>query len=268
MNTWDPYAATCEAQEDKADPGHAPVTGFAGGNKLSYRNLIFGTGKKHNRPISERMRAAESLFSSHPFDQSHEHHPVVLYANSSVFVSRGNPSKTQDDKETDRPSLFDFMNRTRLWTELRGIAQQLAAKNAYSPYGIQNPSDITVGSLSSELEKEMKELVFHALGSGELASHEVLLEIQSTPWRNIPAIWSELRILCTAEFVVKILLELVMEGRVEAVESTDSQVSVLGAMPKFRRLVKREVDALPELQEKRVSNCMKISKPWKHARIE
>lgn len=265
MNTWDPHSATCEAQEDKADPGHAPVTGFAGGNKLSYRNLIFGTGKKHNRPISERTRAAESLFSSHPFDQSHEHHPVVLYANSSVFVSRGNPSKTQDDKETDRPSLFDFMNRTSLWSELWGIAQQRAEKNAYSPHGIQNPSDIVVDTLPSQLKKEMKELVLHALGSGELASHEVLLEIQSTPWKNIPAIWSDLRTLCTAESTVTIMLELVKEGRVEAVESTDSQVSVLGAMPKFRRLVKREVDAFAEFQEKRVSNCMKISKPWKFA---
>lgn len=66
MNTWYPSLATCEAPEDKADAHHLEVgrRGLiqAGAGKYSYRTMIFGTGKKHNRPMSERTRAAESLF--------------------------------------------------------------------------------------------------------------------------------------------------------------------------------------------------------------
>ena len=265
MNTWDSHAATCEAQEDQADPGHAPVTGFSGGNKLSYRNLIFGTGKKHNRPISERMRAAESLFSSHPFDHSHEHHPVVLYANSSVFMGRGQLSKSQDEKDSERPSFFDVMNQTSLWAELRGFAQQQGAKNAYSPYGIHDPNKITIDSLPMELREEMKELIIHALGSGELESHELLLEIQSSPWENVPPIWSELRALCTSQSITGTLLDLMKEGRVESVQRTDHQ-----AMPKFRQVVKQEPLFFGKMCEPQteISKYMKISKPWKLSKGE
>ena len=265
MNTWDSYAATCEAQEDQADPGHAPVTGFSGGSKLSYRNLIFGTGKKHNRPISERMRAAESLFSSHPFDHSHEHHPVVLYASSSVFMGRGQPSKSQDEMDSERTSFFDVMNQTSLWAELRGIAHQLAAKNAYSPYDVHNPNKMAIDTLPMELREEMKELVFHALGSGELASHEVLLETQSSPWESVPPIWSELRALCTSQSIIETLLDLIEDGRVESVKRTDDEGSILGAMPKFRQVVKQQPLFFGEMcaPHTEISKYMKISKPWK-----
>jgi len=272
MNSWDPYAATCEAQEDKADPGHLPVTGFAAGNKLSYRNLIFGTGKKHNRPISERMRAAESLFSSHPFDHSHEHHPVVMYANSSVFMARGQSSKSQEEKDAERVSFFNVMNRTNLWTELRGIAQQLSTRNANGSYDGPYAAEYTFKSLPEELKSELKELIFHVLGSGELADYEVLVKTQNSPFENVQSSWSELRELCTSQSVLAALIDLVKDGRVEAIEKASGDDSVQGAMQKFRRLVVKQqptgTSAIPDSQRRKFSKCMKISKPWKVARVE
>ena len=119
MNTWNPASASCDAPEDKAD-GLQDI-GFhtgSGSGKLSYRNLIFGnTGRKPNRPISERARAAESLFIAPNDDEDAP--PVVMYANSSAFVMRrkGNPAFLQDDRGA--MSVLELMSRSSLWAELR-----------------------------------------------------------------------------------------------------------------------------------------------------
>lgn len=63
MNTWEINLATCTAIEDKLEPttketfnvqSQIPLSSGSSG-KLSYRNLIFGNGRRQKN-ISERMR--------------------------------------------------------------------------------------------------------------------------------------------------------------------------------------------------------------------
>jgi hypothetical protein len=63
MNTWEINLATCTAIEDKIEPqtketfntqSQIPLSSGSSG-KLSYRNLIFGNGRRQKN-ISERMR--------------------------------------------------------------------------------------------------------------------------------------------------------------------------------------------------------------------
>lgn len=65
MNTWDINLATCTAIEDKLEPktretfnvqSQIPLSSGSSG-KLSYRNLIFGNGRRKKK-VSERMRSA------------------------------------------------------------------------------------------------------------------------------------------------------------------------------------------------------------------
>jgi hypothetical protein len=164
---------------------------------LSYRNLIFGTGRKQNRPVSERTRAAESLFLT-PFDPSSEgvSYPKVMYANSSVFMPRSNhASKANVSNNCEKTSLFDLMSRSHLWAELRGarIGKPGKVGSSYA-----NPP---FDALSDEMKRTMKQLILHALGSGTLACHEVLLEAQCRQWTNVPQEWAEIRASCTVDIV-------------------------------------------------------------------
>jgi hypothetical protein len=272
MNTWDASTNTCGAAEDKADPNTVAVGGFGGhgGHKLSYRSLIFGTGKKQNRPISERTRAAESLFSSHAYGDELGSHPRVMYANSSMFVSRST-ARASEESEVGRISFLDLMSQSNLWAELRGLGKRLNEQGTQAPSRLRSlGTDLSYPSLPDDLKREMKELVYHALGGSTMASHEVLLEAQCRPWEGVPKVWTELKAACTVDSVVACLLELVSDGRVEVAPATGAEVSVLEAMPKFRRVVKspqvpqlepEEEDAVPP--PVKTSRCMKISKPWK-----
>jgi len=268
MNTWDPSAACCKAEEEKTDAINAPITGYAKGKKLSYRNLIFGNGKKLHRPISERIRAAESLFSSHPFNHSHEHHPVVLYAGSSVYMATGSASKSEDEVDKERPSFFDVMNRTNHWKELWGSAKEILAKNTSGLCSATFSHKMVFNTLPEKLKTEMKDLIFYVMGSEETGSHEVLREIKQCVLKDVSPSWLELRALCTLESVLAGLLDLAKEGRVFAMESTG--VSSLCAKPKFKRLEQHDStisSALPEARQK-ISKCMKIAKPWKAGKVE
>lgn len=264
MNTWDQRSATCEAEEDKADPTHrefgiygSGVSTASYGNKLSYRNLIFGTGRKQNRPVSERTRAAESLFLT-PTDPSSEgvSYPKVMYANSSVFMPRNiNASKSNVSDNCEKPSLFDLMSRSNLWAELRGARIGKPGKIG-SSY-----ANSSFDALSSEMKRTMKQLIVHALGSGTLACHEVLLEAQCRQWTNVPQEWAEIRALCTVDIVEGALHELIMDGLVESVSNAaHAEVS----SPKYRSLTRTAMPAVNK--EIKVTRCMKITKPWKKAR--
>jgi len=274
MNTWDTTTNTCGATEDKADPNTVNVSGFGGhgGHKLSYRSLIFGTGKKQNRPISERTRAAESLFSSHSYGDADAmgSHPRVMYANSSMFVNRSNAARAAEERGSDKVSFLDLMSHSNLWAELRGLNKRLNEQGT-DPcrQNSARGSNMSYSSLSDNLKREMKELVFHALGNSTMASHEVLLEAQCRPWEGVPKVWAELKATCTVESVVACLLELVSDTRVEVAPVLGSQLTVLDVIPKFRRVVKSP--QVPQLQPEegtmrpmKMSRCMKISKPWKH----
>lgn len=276
MNTWDPNTSTCSAIEDKADPSTHIVANFGGhgGHKLSYRSLIFGTGKKQNRPISERMRAAESLFSSHSCIDADiaGTHPTVMYANSSMFVNRSNAARAAEEREGEKISFLELMSHSNLWAELRGLNKRLndQATNGGLRQSCATGNNLSSLSLPESLKTEMKDMVFHALGTSMMASHEVLLETQCRPWEGVPKVWTELKAICTVDSIVECLLELVNDGRVEVVPATNAQLTVLEAMPKFRRVgTTSPMPALkPEeenLRHAKKSRCMKISKPWKHS---
>lgn len=275
MNTWDPNTSTCGAAEDKADPSSHIVPGFGvqGGHKLSYRSLIFGTGKKQHRPISERMRAAESLFSSHSYTDSDTvgSHPTVMYANSSVFINRSNAARAAEERNGDKPTFLEAMSHSNLWAELRGrnrrLNEQAACQNRL--LDVQSGAGgvgLTFSRLPVDTKQSLKEMVYYALGTATMASHEVLLEAQCRPWEGVPKSWTELRAMCTIELIVACILELVEEGRVEAVPSTSPHRTVLEVMPRYRRvsissqipILKSEEDHMPS------TRLMKIAKPWKH----
>jgi hypothetical protein len=267
MNTWDRRSATCEADEDKADPTHrefgiygSGVSTASYGNKLSYRNLIFGQkGRKQNRPVSERTRAAESLFLT-PTDPSSEgvSYPKVMYSNSSVFMPRNNTaSKANTSDNCAKPSLFDLMSRSNLWAELRGASIGKPDKVGISV------SNSLFDDMSGEMKRTMKQLILHALGSGKLACHEVLLEAQCRPWSSVPQEWAEIRASCTVDIVEGALHGLVADGLVERVSNgAHGQVT----SPKYRRVSPPTVTPVVS-KEIKVTRCMKIAKPWKKARL-
>ena len=273
MNTWNPAAARCEVEEDKAD-GLQDI-GFgnagAGANKLSYRNLIFGqTGRNQKRPISERTRAAESIFSA-PSDDS-DAPPSVMYANSTAFVSRSSKSNQTLD-ENDGMNVFELMSHSRLWQELRGNAQIL---NGNIPGKPLRAPFYSFDTLPVNLRQSMKDLILHALGTQTLTGDEVLLEAQCRNWDNVPKGWAASRAYCSINVVVTALCDLVKEGVVECVQSNmGDNWDISQWNPRYRRAKPLEdvtMDtALPTsssptsilVSGDETTRCMKISKPWK-----
>lgn len=255
MNTWDSSTANCDAAEDKADPSHQEFGNIYGsgvstasyGNKLSYRNLIFGTGRKQNRPITERTRAAESLFLA-PTDPSADSasYPKVMYANSSVFMPRlSNAQKANIPDIEQKMSLFELMNHSNLWAELR------AASNAQpDKLGRDVVKSDAYDHLSDETKGTMKEIALYVIGSGTLAGDEVLLGAQCQQWTDVPAGWAEIRASCTIDNIQGALRDLVADGRIETV--SDGKEGELVSTTKYRRMV-----------AVRPTRCMKIAKPWK-----
>jgi hypothetical protein len=263
MNTWDPLSATCDAEEDKADPGHhefgiygSGVSTASYGNKLSYRNLIFGTGRKQNRPITERTRAAESLFLAPTDPSSESSYPKVMYANSSVFMPRlSNAQKANAPDVEKKMSLFELMNHSNLWAELR------AASNMPQPDKLGSSFvNSSYSSLSDDMKRTMKDMVLRAINSGTLASDEVLLETQCRQWTDVPQEWAEIRATCTIEKIEGAIGDLVANGRIERV--MDASQTDLSA-PKYRRASTASATLNKAL---RPTRCMKIAKPWKKAR--
>ena len=261
MNTWNPNSASCETDEDIADALHQDV---AAGNaipgnpgKFSYRSLIFGTGRKHNRPMSERSRAGESLFQR-PIDEIENPYPTVMYSKSSAFLPRTsnfNKAVTVDEKTT---SVFDVMSNSELWVELRGAAQPLNVISGGN-YGQPYKRECRYENLPGDMKNSWRELVLYALGLGTLTGDEVLLEAQDHQWEDMPTEWLEMRSYCTADIVVNTLLQLVRDGQVEMTCSRESHLSMDQWVPKYRKVRRRrEAD-----EAVTASRCMKISKPWK-----
>lgn len=270
MNTWNPSSASCEAAEDKADGYTHELSIFGGSpsnsNKLSYRNLIFGTGKKFNRPISERTRAMESLFAV-PADDN-DGYPTVMYANSCAFVPRAGLRGASDaNGNSNSLSFLDLMKHSSLWAELRGVGEKLN-NYSYGNFGHQYKRRTSFESFTAEMRQSMKDLVRHSLGTRTLAGHEVLLEAQCRQWENVPPAWAELRPYCTVEIVVSALVDLVKDGAVELVEEPGVDRTSKDWIPRYRCAnLKSEEPAPATLPDEgvRVSRCIKISKPWKHA---
>ena len=67
--------------------------------------------------MSERTRAAESLFAVHYEEE--EAPPRVLYAESSAFLARHRNNNSNTEEEPAEVSLFDVLKDSQLWQELR-----------------------------------------------------------------------------------------------------------------------------------------------------
>lgn len=122
MNTWNPKEASCFMDEENYnEKAYITIMGIgastnknsSSSSKLSYRNLIFGTGRKSSRPYSDRARADDSLFAI----QGENGHSL-LYANCNSYT----PGRRYiGERKEDAGRLFRVLRKTSLWRELKGI---------------------------------------------------------------------------------------------------------------------------------------------------
>jgi hypothetical protein len=261
MNTWSGNA-TCEAPEDKAD-GLQDVGVFGGSGsitgKLSYRNLIFGnTGRKPNRPVSERTRAAESIFGV--VSEDDDSTPIVKYANSSAFVSR-----SKHAEEEPPLSVFELMNYSNLWAELRANGGMGGNGVIVKP----NMSAFTFDTLPIEVKQPVKDLILEVLGERTLTGEDVMLGSQNGNWENLSVACLNARPYCTINVVVTALCELVREGILECLREANATWTVADWTPRYRRPSHALLPQTPEEVQsasslmRMGSRCMKIAKPWK-----
>ena len=274
MNTWNPKAASCDAPEDKAE-GLTDV-GFQG-NKLSYRNLIFGnTGRKINRPVSERARAAESLFLAPNDDPAAP--PVVMYAKSKAFFSRSKNQAIIEQEEN--PGVLDLLVRSSLFAELKGLNYL-----SYNTPRVPQPGErlVSYNELTSEMNQSLKDLIVDCLGSETLTGDEVLLKIQSRNWDNVPESWRMVRNQCSINFVVMALCEMVRDSELQCVRDFSAPETLQGWNPRYRRPkvlpFETPVPSAPFSNPEAMSgqtpspqaisqtHNMKLSKPWKRRSI-
>uniref|UniRef100_A0A7S3P6X2 CW-type domain-containing protein n=1 Tax=Amphora coffeiformis TaxID=265554 RepID=A0A7S3P6X2_9STRA len=256
MNTWNPGSASCSAPEDKADGLQDIFNNNAASGKLSYRNLIFGSnGRKHNRPISERTRAAESLFAAVSDDCDAP--SAVMYANSSAFICRGKLNSQSD--ENDAPTVLDLMTRSHLWTELEKSQPKSAVPLLFD-------------ALSTQARESMKDIVLHCLGDQTMTGEQLHERVRDRDWESAPLGWAAVRKYCSENMIVMAMCDLVKMGVLECFR-------VDGPFPNgqlwtlcYRRANAHGVGApaaavSPEADQSDTGSrrCMKFAKPWKRA---
>jgi len=240
--------------------GKGPLSALNGnGSKLSYRSLIFGSGRRQNRPISERTRAAESLFSCQTTDENNEsaRPPTRMYSNSSAFYHKGGINRTNPE-ETNTESFLDIMSHSSLWEDLAQGAQALQSMSLAE-------TTLSADDLFNDLSKDdyirsMKAMIYYAVGTNTLEGHEILFEAQCREWDDYR--WSNLRALCTIEVVTQFLESLIEDGLVEAIHEEDSSGFQI---IRYRRTPFDLCNAANhEAVSEPSSRCMKIAKPWKN----
>lgn len=240
MNTWDPRSASCAVQDDfkavdETNVREGILIGAqksSGGSNLSYRDLI----RKPARPISERMRAAESIFSSHAGEHEGEEMgpPQVTYFNSSAFQKRLgiNKSNSGEKLAEDGMSLFELMGHSRLWSEL-------SKRFSSDPH----LADDEVTSCPINFQA----MVHYAIGSGIKTADEILFECQCGDWDGMP--WTDLRAECTIDIISSCLKKLEKDGLIERVNTT-SEV-LLSSSVRYKRVIIEGVvsSMIPTLSE-------------------
>jgi len=266
MNYWNPDSASCDAPEDKADASHHEVGTFAGmfgtgASKNSYRALIFGTGKKHNRPMSEKARAAESLFMR-PLDDTENPCPTVMYSTSSCFMTRtSNVNKASTIEEEKPPGIFDVLSNSDLFAELRGICRPCHVTSNGA-----GPKAPMFANTPDEIKHILSEIVLRALGEGVLTEDELILAIHGFPWESLSLDFAVVRPYFNADIIINILLALVRDGVVEMTSFRDLRVPMGQWIPRYRKV--RSLRARRIEESIKASRCMKISKPWKQRDLE
>lgn len=276
MNTWNPDAASCDEPGDTADGGQDGGFGGIGGmgiGKLTYRNLIFGsTGRKQNRQVSERARAAESLFSVH-YDED-EAPTRVLYADSCAFVSRGRPTILPDDNE--HKTVLELMGHSHMWTELRNAAGYKYFDGSFRGYNDRKActSSFTFDTLPQDVVHPMKDMVLFFLGESLLSGEQLLSRGQAASVNNLSSDFEIAREFWNINVVVTTIAQLVQEGIIECVQKRFPDESIDGNdsfSPYYRKVVtssnrstvsNESGDTMPS-QNRSSCRCMKISKPWK-----
>lgn len=257
MNTWNANSANCDAPEDKADGQQDTVFGNSGSsdaNKFTYRHLIFGTtGKRATRPVSERARAAESLFAVQY--EEDEAPSKVLYADSSAFVSKGKQNAPLVD-ETESISVLEVMSKSRLWQDLR------TASKAYT-HGITPESasslihGYTYDNLPENIQQPMKDFVLKVLGSQVLTGDALVEHGKELSSDLLSDSCKKALPYFTLNVAVTTIYELVKDGTVECVRNPSDFTTM------YRCVVVKRVKPSVKPTVHRVSRCMKIAKPWK-----
>lgn len=265
MNTWNPSSASCEATEDKADAQHHEIGSSewqlrqTHAGKYSYRQMIFGTGaRKQNRPLSERSRAAESLFVK-PVDTDEENPiPTTQYSKSSAFLPRtSNFNKSLNSMSDESIGIFDVLSHSNLWAQLRALEQAKPMRiesNTFSDWTF--PKFVMYENLPDEIKIGMQQIVLQILGNSALPGDEVIREAQRFPWEDKAMVGY-----CNADVIINTLLALVRDGIVEMATSRIPNVPMAKWIPKYRRV--RSNRALAAEEAIKSSKCMKIAKPWK-----
>lgn len=272
MNTWS-STLTCDDPEDKADGlldvGFLGSSGGAG--KLSYRNLIFGsTGRKANRPISERTRAAESLFGT--IAEGEDVPPIVKYSNCSAFISRS--KAVSGPEENKGPSFFDIMQNSRFISELRSVQEANSLRRDFgnSDGELSLIFGQTFDSLPQDMKEPVKELVLDALGSSTLSGDEIAKQVKSSSRENISDVYVRALSYCSLNVVITALCALAKDGVLEVVRPNGATWTISNWNPRYRRVLPlltkmSEITHTSELKRKE-TRFMKISKPWKHAQMQ
>uniref|UniRef100_A0A7S3Q115 CW-type domain-containing protein n=1 Tax=Chaetoceros debilis TaxID=122233 RepID=A0A7S3Q115_9STRA len=259
MNTWDPRSASCAVQADyiaeeeknrerAITPGNEK-TAPAGGSKPSYRNLI----RRPTRPISERMRAAESIFSNTALEVDGEgsgNPPVVLYATSSVFQQKLGFGRIVEPPENEgRVPLFELMSQSQLWRDLQ-FGDSWANGSSQSIF-----SSSPTSCAQAEVMESIKAMICIVLESDILAVSDMLLSIQCMEWEQDKLM--ELSATCTYESILFATNELEKEGHIE--------VTGVGVVPRYKKSDNSDKASLVSVKRGGSFLCrsMKLSKPWK-----
>jgi len=267
MNTWNPSNASCDAAEDKADAHHQEVCAaelrknHAGKN--SYRQLIFGTGaRKLHRPMSERARAAESLFRQAVVSDE-QPYPTTQYTKSSAFLPRQSNFDKRNAVVENTLSIFDILRQSNLWEDLRtmDVKPTKVLSSSASTWNIPGQKLKTYESLPDEIKHAMQDVVLQTLEFGCLTADEITGKAQWFPYETSIKGVAGIRGYCNEGIIVHTLLDLVRDGLVEMATVKDPHLSVSQWIPRYRRVgTKRANEAIEAIQ---ASRCMKIAKPWK-----
>jgi hypothetical protein len=248
MNTWNTSVASCKSPEESTDAQHQEVgtsewqlrQTHAG--KYSYRAMIFGTGaKKQNRPMSERSRAAESLFQS-PDDNDDDDdraYPVCMYSKSSMFLPRTSNFHKSQLTEEKSMSVFDVLGDSNIFNELRDMRLK--------------PKPDAYTSLDKFGKICISDLVLDLIGDNALTGDQV---VTFSKMADV----GEMARYCNPDIIINTLLALVKDGVLE-MSCPDPTIPIQQWIPQFRRT--RTPRAQQIADSIKSSSNIKISKPWK-----
>jgi len=209
MNTWDPRSASCAVQEDykKDDEEHVNTKGVrentilgnaSGGSermgKLSYRTLLAGNGKRPLRPVSEKMRYAESLFLPPALNSNTDVPLRPMYVDSSVY--RSAYSHSSENKQGRSMDLFTMLGHSKLWSILSsGVDIKAEIKEGHSVVAAPiDDSELLEIHPSLEEKPVIRETVPYMevktptnTGSDEINSHNHIPQNEKTELNNAPS---------------------------------------------------------------------------------